>query len=74
MNGKEFLVANRFTLADVAIFSVLLMGFTLVLDAEFRKTVPHVTAWFERISKKEEVIKVAGHVKLVEHALKPATA
>ena len=74
MNGKDFLVGHRFTLADAATFSVLLMGFTLVLDAEYRKTVPHVTAWFERVSKLEEVVKVAGHVKMIEHALSPATA
>lgn len=74
LKDKEFLVGNRFTLADLACWSLLVMGFGLVLDAEFRKDVPHVTAWFEKISKRPEVTKVAGHVKLVEKALAPATA
>jgi glutathione S-transferase len=74
LKDKEFLVGGRFTLADAASWSVLMMAFTLVLDGGFRKAMPHAAAWFERVSKLNDVIRVAGHVKMVEKALKPATA
>lgn len=73
LNGKDYLVGNRFTIADAVLFSTLLLPFTLILDAGFRKAMPHVSAWFERVSKLPEVIKVAGHVKLPAKGLKPAS-
>lgn len=73
LNGKDYFVGNRFTIADAALFAVLLLPFTLVLDAGFRKAMPNVSAWFERVSKLPEVIKVAGHVKLPAKGLKPVS-
>lgn len=74
LKGKEYLVGNRFTIADAVLFATLFMPFTLALDAGFRKAMPDVSAWFERVSKLPEVVKVAGHVKLPAKGLKAATA
>lgn len=32
---------------------------------------PNVSAWFERISKHEAVIKVCGNIKMCEKMIKP---
>lgn len=74
LNLKEFLVGNRFTLADVAVFVALYIPFTMSLDAGFRKAMPHVSAWFERVAKRPEVVKIVGHVHLPIKAMKPAMA
>ena len=74
LNLKDFLVSNRFTLADVAVFVALYIPFTMALDAGFRKNMPHVSAWFERVAKRPEVLKIVGHVHLPSKAMKPATA
>lgn len=51
-----------------------MLPFTLALDAGVRKAFPDVSAWFERVSKIPEVIKVAGAIKLPSKGLKPVTA
>jgi elongation factor 1-gamma len=49
--GKSFLVGGRLTYADIVNFNALIMPFAFVLDAGFRKAMPNVSAWFERVSK-----------------------
>jgi glutathione S-transferase len=46
LEGKQWLVGNSITLADVSNFISLVTPFALVLDGGFRKAMPHVTAWF----------------------------
>lgn len=72
LKDREFLVGGRFTLADITVWTALFLPFTLALDPGFRKAMPHVSAWFERIAKMPEVAQHAGHVKLPAKSIKPA--
>lgn len=74
LQGKDYLVAGRLTIADLALWVSLFIPFQMTLDAGFRKAMPHVSAWFERISKLPEVVKIAGAIKLPAKGLKPASA
>jgi len=71
LQGKQWLVGGRITLADIAQFTSLIVPFSFVLDGGFRKAMPNVSAWFERISKHEAVIKVCGNIKMCEKMIKP---
>ena len=63
LNGKSWLVGARLTLADIVVFNSLLTSFTFAFDVGFRKAMPHVSSWFERISKLPFVAKVAGIIR-----------
>ena len=71
LTGKTFLVGERFTLADISVFTSLILPFGLVLDGGFRKAMPAVSAWFERVSKVSHVISTCGHVKMCDKPVKP---
>jgi len=51
LEGKDFLVGKTLTAADIIIFGIFYFPFQLYLDAGFRKAMPRVSAWFEKISK-----------------------
>ena len=59
------------TLADIVVFNSLLTPFAFVFDAGFRKAMPHVTAWFEKMSKLPFVARNAGYVKMLGGAQTP---
>ena len=46
LQGKQWIVGNRLTLADIVTFNALLIAFTFVLDGGFRKAMPNAAAWF----------------------------
>jgi len=69
--GKTYLVGQRFTLADIVCFNAYMVPFTLVLDAGFRKAMPNVSAWFERVSRQSAVINTCGIVRMCSKAIKP---
>jgi elongation factor 1-gamma len=49
----------------------LTLPFETVFDGGFRKAMPNVNAWFERISKLPEVVGRVGNVKAAAKAIKP---
>ncbi|OQR77597.1 elongation factor 1-gamma-like [Tropilaelaps mercedesae] len=63
---KTFLVGERLSLADIAVFSALLPLYKLVLDPSFRKPYTNVNRWFETILNQPNVKSVLGEVKLCE--------
>ena len=63
LTGRKYLVGDGLTIADILVFCSLMSAFQLVLDAEFRKTVPNVTKWFELVASLPEIRKRAGAVK-----------
>lgn len=71
LQGKSFLVGDSLTVADVLVFCALISAYQLVLDAEFRKTTPNASQWFERVANLPEVRKRAGAVKACQIAVKP---
>jgi len=66
-----FMVGNRFTLADIALFTSLMGPFSVALDAGFRKAMPHVSAWFERVSNQSAVLNACGITRMCEKPIKP---
>lgn len=72
LNGKQFLVGNSVTLADVVVGSVLTPAFQLVLDAGFRKGMKNAGDWFDRFRAIPEVVKAAGNIQPCGKALKQA--
>lgn len=71
LEGKQYLVGNSVTLADVSNFVSLIIPFALVLDGGFRKAMPHVSAWFQRMSQESAVKSVVGSCKMCEKQVKP---
>ena len=65
------MVGDRLTLADIAQFTSLIVPFSFVLDGGFRKAMPNVSQWFQRIAQHEAVVRVCGNVKMCEKPLKP---
>lgn len=68
---KDWMACDRLTLAEFAMFEPLSIGFSLVLDAGFRKAMPHLTAWFTKLSKLPAVAKVAGFSRMCDKPMKP---
>ena len=71
LNGKSFLVGDNVTVADVTLAFSLLIPFQTVLDAGFRKGMPNLAAWFERVINLPSCVKAAGYIKMCDKALKP---
>lgn len=72
LKGKNWLVGNSVTLADLYCGHVLTQAFQLVLDAGFRKGMAEVAKWFEAYVALPQVVKSAGHIKSCAKALKPS--
>ena len=70
LEGKEFLVGTQITLADYCIAALLVTYMQIVLDKNFRKSIPNFTAWFERVIADTNWIKRFGKVQMCEKAMK----
>lgn len=49
LNGKHYLVGDSLTIADIAIASILSIGFRLVFDEAVRNTFPRATEWYKLV-------------------------
>ncbi|KXN66483.1 glutathione S-transferase [Conidiobolus coronatus NRRL 28638] len=58
LNGKQYLVGDRLTLADIAVFADLIYPFKYLIDSEARKNYPNVINYFEHLFKLEAFTKV----------------
>lgn len=63
LEGKEWFVAGRFTLADIALWTMLFFNFQMLFDEEFRAEIPNLAAWWEKVSALPVVAAQAGYVK-----------
>jgi glutathione S-transferase/translation elongation factor EF-1beta len=74
LEGKTWLVGGRMTLADVSCFIGMIAAFQLIFDPGFRKAMPNVSAWWERVSQQSCVISVVGRFRMCEKAMKAQDA
>jgi glutathione S-transferase len=65
LKDQDWFVGGRLTLADVVIFNTLILPFAFVFDAGFRKAMPDISSWFEKMSKLPIVARTAGYCKMV---------
>ncbi|KAL4885425.1 glutathione S-transferase [Aspergillus karnatakaensis] len=49
LEGRQYLVGDSLTIADLYVAGQLTRGFSFVLDKEWREANPGITAWAERI-------------------------
>jgi len=71
LEGKNFIVGDSITLADVVLFRELKFYYQLVFPKGLRENVyKNLTTWFTKLMETPEVIKVYGKFKLCGNALK----
>lgn len=71
LKGKHWLVGDTFSLADIFVGSYMLSAFQCIFDAGFRKAMPNLSAWFEKVTHEPSFVKRFGHVKACKKSLKP---
>ena len=71
IQGKNWLNGVAMSYADIHMFTALAPAFQLCLDAGFRKAMPALTQWFEKVSKLPVVVGRVGFVKPCMKALPP---
>lgn len=74
LDGKNYLVGNRMTLADIVLFRYLRFFMMLHFpDGMRKKLLPHTSKWFEGIMKTNEAVKAYGRTVLCKQPLKAFT-
>lgn len=71
LTGKNWFVGNSLTYADVSMFTALAPAFQLCLDAGFRKAMPELARWFEKMARLPVVVGRLGYVKACARAVAP---
>ena len=65
LEGKRWFVSERPTLADIVVFNALLTPFSFAFDSGFRRAIPNLCKWFEKMSRLPFVQGVAGYIKMM---------
>jgi elongation factor 1-gamma len=71
LKGKNFLVGDHVTLADIVVATQFIIPQQTILDGGFRKAMPDFSAWWERVAALPEFVAIAGNVKACQKAVKP---
>ncbi|PWY89888.1 translation elongation factor eEF-1B gamma subunit [Aspergillus heteromorphus CBS 117.55] len=59
--GKTWVAGTeKLSLADISVASALVWGFSMVVDAEMRRSYPNVIAWYERTIESDGVREALG--------------
>jgi len=69
LKGKQYLVGNGVTVADIVLSTAFIPCFQTVLDAGFRKGMPNFSAWFAKCMANQGFINVVGIIKPIEKAM-----
>jgi len=64
LRDHTFLVGERISLADIAVFSILIPAFQKSLDSNARKELPCLTRWFNTILNQPNILHVVGKIEL----------
>ena len=73
LQGKEYLVGNRVTLADIVILAACWFILLYAADAEFVKPFPNFVNWVNRLVANEHFKKVLGEFKWIEKEAAPGS-
>ena len=72
LEGKNYVVGNRLTLADIVLFRYLRLFMMFQFpDGMRKKLLPNTSKWFENIMKTNEAVKAYGRTVLCKIPLKP---
>lgn len=71
LKDKNWLCGSSITFADVHMFAALAPAFQICLDAGFRKAMPALTQWFEKMAKLPVVVGRMGVIKPCAKSLAP---
>jgi elongation factor 1-gamma len=74
LQGKDYLVGNHLTVADLVVACSLILPFQTALDGGFRKAMQNVTNLVDKIVKLPEVVKRLGNVKFAHKVIKAQVA
>ncbi|KAL4915414.1 glutathione S-transferase [Aspergillus aurantiobrunneus] len=66
LGERTWLATDKLSLADIAVASSLIWGFTFVIDAEMRAKYPGALAWFQKVAGSEGVKEAFGETTFVE--------
>lgn len=69
-NGKQFLVGEQLTLADIMIVGVLQLAGKFLMDGEMRKGLPNVVAYLKRVMEVPEMKGAFEALELCESRLR----
>ena len=73
LEGKNYLVGNRLTLADIVLFRFIRFFMMLHFpDGMRKKVLPNTTKWFENIMNTPEAVKAYGKTVLCKVPVKPS--
>lgn len=64
LKGKDFVVGNKATVADYKIAAIFTYAFSFFFDGGYRKAIPNLTKWYERMTADKHFISRFGKVKL----------
>ena len=71
LQGKDHVVGNRTTIADIVLFAAYLNFFKFAAEPEFMKPYPNVTSWYNKLAADDHFKKVVGEFKFAEKELPP---
>jgi len=71
LNGKEWIVGNQLTVADIILGTHMSHAYQTVLDGGYRKAMGNLTKWVEKIINMPEFIEFMGKVKFCSKAITP---
>ncbi|KAL2118752.1 hypothetical protein VTJ04DRAFT_5711 [Mycothermus thermophilus] len=69
-SGKQFLVGDHLTLADVMVAGVFQLATKFIVDKEMREGLPNLVAWLQRILEVPEMKAAFGPLELCETRVK----
>ena len=71
LKSKSWLVGDNVTLADLSVATQLVFAMQCVLDGGFRKAMPDLSAWFERVCALPDWVAINGKIKACQKGIKP---
>lgn len=70
LEGKEYFVGGKVTLADLKVAASLVYPFRLLMDPGFSKAIPNLIAHFERVTADDRFKNVFGNTRISKRPIK----